>query len=155
MQRVLFCTLWLTLCCKSIGTPEKSLLYQKCWLILIGKKQKKNFFAEKFQNGRLKKLSFSTTPKSWAITAKLSWIGPFISKIDWCKGHWWGTSYMAVRLSEIRPKTGKICIFCVFRPFLSLCWTASRPYRLSHTNAPKIAPSKHFSQQCILKQGQL
>ena len=30
------------------------------------------------------------------------------------------------------------CIFCVFRLFLSLCRTASRPYRLSHTNALRI-----------------
>ena len=31
-------------------------------------------------------------------------------------------------------KNGKKCIFCVFRPFLSLCWTASRPDRLSQIN---------------------
>ena len=81
-----------------------------------------------------KKLSFSTTPKSWAITAKISWIGPWVGRIDWCKDHWWGSTYMAVRLSDIRPKTGKICIFCVFRLFLGLSLTASRPYRLSHIN---------------------
>ena len=39
---------------------------------------------------------------------------------------------MAVRLSDISSKTGKKCIFCVFRSFLSLCRTASLPYRLSH-----------------------
>ena len=35
---------------------------------------------------------------------------------------------MVVRLSDIRSKTAKKCLFCVFRPFLSLCRTASRPY---------------------------
>ena len=83
-------------------------------------------------------MSFSTTPKSWAITAKISRIGPWVGRIDWCKDHWWGSTYMAVRLSDIRPKTGKICIFCVFRLFLSLCQTVSQPYRLSHTNVLHI-----------------
>ena len=32
-------------------------------------------------------------------------------------------------------KSGKKCIFCVLRLFLSLWRTASRPYRLSHNNA--------------------
>ena len=38
---------------------------------------------------------------------------------------------MVVRLSDISSKTGKKCIFCVFRLFLSLCPTASQPYRLA------------------------
>ena len=29
----------------------------------------------------------------------------------WGKGHWCGSTYMAVRLSDINPKTGKNCIF--------------------------------------------
>ena len=32
-----------------------------------------------------------------------------------------GSTFIAVRLSDISTKTGKKCIFCVFRPFLSLC----------------------------------
>jgi hypothetical protein len=42
---------------------------------------------------------------------------------------------MAVRLSDIRSKTGKKCIICVFRLFLPLCLTASQPYRLRYINA--------------------
>ena len=42
---------------------------------------------------------------------------------------------MVERLSDISSKIGKKCIFCVFMLFLSLCWTASRPYRLSYINA--------------------
>ena len=37
--------------------------------------------------GVVEKLSFSTTPKSWAIVAKISQIGPWVSRIDWCEGH--------------------------------------------------------------------
>ena len=48
----------------------------------------------------------------WSVEMKISWISPWISRIDWCEG--------------------KECIFRVFRPFLSLCRTASRPYRLSN-----------------------
>ena len=66
---------------------------------------------------------------------KLSRMGPWVSRIDWCKGQQCGLMYMAVRLSDISPKTGKNSIFCVFRPFLSLCRTASRPYRMSHIAA--------------------
>ena len=29
-------------------------------------------------------------------------------------------------------------LFCIFRPFLSLCWIVSQPYRLSHNNALHI-----------------
>ena len=42
---------------------------------------------------------------------------------------------MVVRLSDISSKTGKKCIFGVFRLFLCLCRTASRPYKLSLINA--------------------
>ena len=63
---------------------------------------------------------------------KISWIGAWVSRIDWCKGDWCGLTHMVVRLSDIRSKPGKKRFFCVFRLFLSLCRTASRPYRLSH-----------------------
>ena len=69
---------------------------------------------------------------------KISWIGPWVSRIDWCEGHWYGSTYMAVRLSDICSKTGKKCILGVFRLFLSFCWTASQLYRLSQTNALRI-----------------
>ena len=98
---------------------------------------KKNFFFEKkkFKMADSKKLSFSTTTKSWAIFAKISQIGPWVSRIDWCEGHWFGLTYMVVRLSVICSKTGKKYIFCAFRPFLSLCRPASRPHGLSKINA--------------------
>ena len=66
---------------------------------------------------------------------KISWIGPWVSRIDWCKGQWCGSTYMAVRMSDISSKT---CIFCLF---LSLRRTVSQPYRLSHINALRIDQS--------------
>ena len=77
-------------------------------------KKKFFFWKKKIQNGRLKKTEFFNFVKSWAISAKISWIGPLVSRIDWCKGHWRGLTYM-VRLSDISSKTDKKCIFCVFR----------------------------------------
>ena len=45
----------------------------------MGMKQKK------IQNGRLKKTEIFKTANSWKIFAKISWIGPWISSIDWCE----------------------------------------------------------------------
>ena len=73
-----------------------------------------------------------------ACFMKISWIGPWVSRIGWCKWHWFGSTYMVVRLSNICSKTGLKCIFCVFRLFLSLCRTASQPYKLRHFNALRI-----------------
>ena len=118
---------------------DTSLLTYKCWLIFMAMKQKKIFFLKKkIQNGRLKKRSFSISANSQYFFSKFSWMGPWVSRIDWCEGHWWDSTYMAVRLSDIRCKTAKKCFFCVFRPFLSLYRTASPPYRLSPINALRI-----------------
>ena len=38
---------------------------------------------------------------------KLSQIGPRVSRIDCCEGHWSSSTYMVVRLSDIRAKIGK------------------------------------------------
>ena len=77
---------------------------------------------------------FSSSANSQYFFMKISWIGPWVSRIDWCEAHWYGSTYKAVRLSDIRSKTAKKCFFCVFRLFLSLCRPTSRLYRLSHTN---------------------
>ena len=69
--------------------PSKPSAFQhfssKLWCVFMGIKQKKsseNFFA------------------------KLLWIDPWVSRIDWCEEHWCGSTYMAVILSEISSKTG-------------------------------------------------
>ena len=96
---------------------------------------------KKFKMADSKKTSFSSSANSQYFFMKISWIGPWVSRIGWCKWHWFGSTYMVVRLSNICSKTGLKCIFCVFRLFLSLCRTVSQPYRLSQTNAVRINQS--------------
>ena len=55
----------------------------------------------------------------WIHTKKLRFSKPPILKKNFQKFH--GLVFGLVRLSDISTKTGKKCIFCVFRPFLSLC----------------------------------
>ena len=109
-------------------------LTKKLWRVFLRIRQKKKFLEKKFQNGRLKTSAFFKIANSQNFFVKISWISPWVSRIDWCGGHWWGSTYMVVRLSNISSKIGKKCIFCVFRLFLSLYRTASQPYKLSHTN---------------------
>ena len=120
-----------TLPFKMFGLGQKvlsHLAWSKFWPILANQEtlailhenEAKFFFffsKKKFQNGRLKKSLFSKIANSQNFFAKISWIGPWVSRIEWCEAHWFGSTYMAVRLSEESSKTGKKCIFCVFRPF--------------------------------------
>ena len=120
------------------------LISKNFWLILMELKQKSFFFffwKIKFKMADLKKSAFFKIANSKYFFLKISWIGPWVSRIEWCERHWCGLTYMAVRLSDISSKTGKKCIFWVFRLSVSLCWTASRPYRLSHMNALRIIQS--------------
>ena len=36
---------------------------------------------------------------------KIPWIGPWVSRIDWCEGHGCGSIYIVMRLSDISSKT--------------------------------------------------
>ena len=86
----------------------------------MGMKQKKNFFFEKkIQNGRLKKSSFFKIANSQNFFAKISQIRPWVSRIEWCEGHWCSSTYMAVRLSDKSSKTASILKNALFlsRPF--------------------------------------
>ena len=83
---------------------EKSLLSYKCWLIFVGMKTKKNS-KKKIQNGRLKKTEVFNSPNSQYFFRKISWIGPWVNRINWCEGHWCSSTYMVVRLSDVRAKT--------------------------------------------------
>jgi hypothetical protein len=75
---------------------------------------------KKIQNGRFNKTEFFKIANSQNVFVKISWIGPWISMIDWCKGHWCSSTYMVKRLSDVSSKTSKKCIFCVYRLFLPL-----------------------------------
>ena len=94
-----------------------------------GDEAKKYFKMAVFQNGH-----FSKSPILKTILWKFHGL-VWVSRIYWCKGHWCSSIYMVVRLSDVSSKTGKKCIFCVFRLFLLLRQTASRPYRLSYISA--------------------
>ena len=88
------------------------------WFSLGWSKKKIFFWKIKFQNGRLKKRSFSSSANSEYFFSKISWIGPWVSRIDWCEGHWCGSTCMAIRLSDISSKMTytKKAFFCCFRP---------------------------------------
>ena len=45
-------------------------------------------WSKKNQNGGLKKTEIFNSPNSQYFFSKISWIGPWVSKIDWCKGNW-------------------------------------------------------------------
>ena len=94
----------------------QSLLTYKRWQILT---QNFFFFWKKNLKWPTHKKGHLPAPSILNIFSKMSWIGPWVSRIDWCKGHWCCSTYMAERLSEIRFKTGKKHLFCVFRPFLT------------------------------------
>ena len=54
----------------------------------LGFSKKKFFFLKKkIQNGRLKKSTFFKIANSERKILKISWIGPWVSRIEWCKGH--------------------------------------------------------------------
>ena len=60
---------------------------------------------------------FFKTVNSQYFFAKLSGIGPWVSRINFCEEHQCDSTDMVVRLSDIRPKTvkkHKKCIFCLF-----------------------------------------
>ena len=111
------------------------LIWTGCFFHWDEAKKNSKWPTQKIQNGRLKKNSFSSSANSQYFFMKFSWIGPWVSRIDWCEGHWYGSTYMAVRLSDICSKTGKKCIFGVFRLFWHLWRTVLWPYRLSQVNA--------------------
>ena len=111
------------------------------WFSLEWSKKKFFFFEKKIQNGRLKKSSFFKIANSQNFFAKISEIGPWVSRIEWCEGHRCSSMYMAVRLSDKSSKTAKKCIFGTFWLFLSFCRTASRPHTLSYIDALRIIQS--------------
>ena len=76
---------------------------------------------------------------------KFLWFGPWVSRIDWCEGHWNVSTYMVVRLSDISSKTDKKCVFCVFRLFVGqphdhISWDISMPFASINSTNPRTKP---------------
>ena len=119
---------------------DPTLLTKKLWPFNMRMKQKKNFS---------EKINLKWPPKKKLIFQNRQFLKFFRENFldwslgwnDWSEGHWFGSNYMAVRQSNMSSKTGKKCIFSGFLPSLSLCWTASRLYRLSQINALHINQS--------------
>ena len=86
------------------------------------------------KNGGLEKITFFKTVNSQYFFSKLNWIGPWVSRINWCEEHQCDSNKMVVGLSNIRPKTGKKHKKCICL-FYALCRTVWRPYRLSQIDA--------------------
>ena len=96
-----------------------SLLLKTLWLIFMGMKQKKSKITDS------KKTEFFYSANSQYFFSKISWIDPWVSRIDCYKGHWCGSTYMVVRLSNISSKTDKKCFLCVFR-LCNVCFLQNR-----------------------------
>ena len=64
------------------------------------------FLKKKSKMAVFQKWPFFKIANSQNFFMKILQIGPLISWIDWCEGHWWGSTYMAVGLSNISSKTG-------------------------------------------------
>ena len=87
-------------------------------------------FSLRWHNFLKKKHSKWPTQKKTHFPAlPILWIGPWVNIIDWCKGHWCGSSFMVMSLSDIS-------IFCVFRLFLGLCQTKPLQYSLHQSILP-------------------
>ena len=73
----------------------------------------RNEVKKNIQNGRLK-----NSINSQYFFSKISWIGPLVSRIDWCKGHWCGSTYMLWGCPTLAQKQAKSAFFV----FLSCFW---------------------------------
>ena len=84
---------------------DPSLLPKKLWLLFMGWSKNKFFWKKKFQNGWLKNSEFFKTINSQYFFAKISGIGPWVSRINWCKGYQCCSIDMVVSLSVVRSNT--------------------------------------------------
>ena len=129
------------------------LAWSKFWPILAikgpltgfhGNEAKKLFLKKKIKiaDSKKKKKKIFKTNNSPYFFVKSSWIGSWISSIDWCEGHLCGLTYMAVRLCNISSKMTykhKKCFLADFPAYIG------QPHghilRLSHINALSINQS--------------
>ena len=54
-------------------------------------------------------------------------------RIHWCEGHWYGSTYKAVRLSDISSKMAKKHKKCI-------CWAIPMPFASMNSTNPRTAP---------------
>ena len=77
------------------------------WFSWEWSKKKFFFWKKKSKMAVFQKWPFFKIANSQNFFVKISQIRPWVSRIDWCEGHKCSSTYMVVRLSDIRAKTGK------------------------------------------------
>jgi hypothetical protein len=68
-------------------------------------------------------IPFFKTINSQYFFTTLSWVGPWVSRTNWCKRHQCDSINIFIRLSDKRPKTSKnafFVFFACFRPYVEL-----------------------------------
>ena len=76
------------------------------WFSWEWSKKKIFFWKKKSKMAVFQKWPFFKIANSQNFFVKISQIRPWVSRIAWCEGHWPGSTYMVVRLSDISSKTG-------------------------------------------------
>ena len=79
--------------------------HMKAFSLFIDKNKKKISKNPITKNKKQNKMSFSSSANSQYFLTKILWIGPWVSRIDWCEGHWCSLTYMVMRLSDVSAKT--------------------------------------------------
>ena len=89
---------------------------------LVNKMKQKNLKKKSKSKCPPKKRSLSSSANSKYFFVKISWIGPWVSIIDWWEGHWHGSTYMVVshkpKNSLKTQKTQKMHFLPVFELIL-------------------------------------
>ena len=90
-------------------------------------------------------MSFSSSANSQYFFPKILGIGSWVSRINWCKGHWCCSTDMVIRLSEVRSKTTKKMYFTpfwasVWQPDHHVGWATSMPFASIYPTHPRTNP---------------
>ena len=90
-----------------------------------GNKAKKKRQLKKKKNGRLKKTTFFKIANSQYFFVKILWISRWVSRIDWCEGHWCGSTYMICFRTYVGQPDDQIG-WATSMPLASICPTHPR-----------------------------
>ena len=81
------------------------------------------------------KNSFSSSANSQYFFMKISWIGPWVNRIDWWQVHCCDLTYVIVRLSDIH------CFWAyVGQPHDHISWDISMPFASINSTNPRPKP---------------
>jgi hypothetical protein len=86
---------------RSASFPRFWIVQKKWYLIWKGclfSLRRSKFLWKKKSKWPRQKTSFSSSTNSQYFFIKFLWLGPWVSRINWCEGHWCGSTYMVVRI---------------------------------------------------------